>query len=64
MPMLTYWFVAKSFWVHTEIEKLVLAGLVTFGALMFAAILRTRHLKPSVHVAPTQDASAESTDWQ
>jgi hypothetical protein len=61
VPMLTYWFVAKSFWVHTELEKLLLAGLVLFGALMFIAIMRTRHSKPAVYVAATQDVEADAT---
>jgi hypothetical protein len=60
VPVLPYWFVAKSLWVHTAIEKLLLAGLFAFGALMFVAIVRTRHFKPPVYVAANQDGDAES----
>lgn len=59
VPLLTYWFVAKSFWVHTETERLILIGMIAFGVLMFAAVTRTRHVKPSVYVAGSQDGDAE-----
>ena len=61
VPLLTYWFVAKSFRVQTLTEKLVLAGLITFGVIMFIAILRTRHVRPAVYVAVRQDRDAEDT---
>jgi len=65
VPILTYWLVAKRLWVQTQIEKLLLAGLVTFGALMFIAIVRTRHFKPpDYHAADGQDGEAGSADRQ